>query len=57
MILSNGNFISPQIKSPINISNLDTIPKSISTQSSALNTSIISRIHNVRSGCGSCGRK
>lgn len=51
MFLTNGNkppiFYPPQQKSV-----KDLIPKA----PSALNTSMISRIHNVKPGCGSCGR-
>jgi hypothetical protein len=54
MLITNGNFIPPQIKSQINTANLASIP---AARSSALNTSMITRIHNVRPGCGSCGRK
>jgi hypothetical protein len=54
MLITNGNFIPPQIKSQINTANLATIP---AQKSAALNSSMITRIHNVRPGCGSCGRK
>ena len=54
MFITNGNFIPTQIKAQINTTNLATI----SAQKSApLNSSMITRIHNVRPGCGSCGRK
>ena len=54
MFITNGNFIPAQIKAQINTANLATI----SAQKSApLNSSMITRIHNVRPGCGSCGRK
>jgi len=52
MILSNGNMLPPQI----NIANLAVAPKTAPLNAS-LNTSMITRIHNVRPGCGSCGRK
>lgn len=56
MVLSNGN-IQPTLNNNnkntnINQASLGTIPKS----PSALNAPIIARIHNVRPGCGSCGR-
>jgi len=54
MFITNGNFIPAQIKSQINTANLATISAS---KSAPLNTSMITRIHNVRPGCGSCGRK
>jgi hypothetical protein len=56
MFLSNGNIIPQQNKSPINIANLAVAPVP-SQVNSALNNSMIQRIHNVRPGCGSCGRK
>jgi hypothetical protein len=55
MLISNGNFVPPmQPRSLVNHANLASIatPKA----PSALNASIISRIHSVRPGCGSCGR-
>ena len=59
MFISNGNF-NPQFQKQINTANLASSVGStaVATKSapSALNASIISRIHNVRSGCGSCGR-
>jgi len=57
MLLSNGNFIpQKQMKSPINIANLAVAPAQAQVNS-ALNNSMIARIHNVLPGCGSCGRK
>jgi hypothetical protein len=56
MFLSNGNFIPQQNKSPINVANLAAAPAQAQVNSS-LNNSMLSRIHNVRPGCGSCGRK
>ena len=56
MLISNGNYIPPvKPRSLVNKANLASIaaPKA----PSALNASIISRIHSVRPGCGSCGRK
>jgi hypothetical protein len=52
MFLSNGNPSHAQIASR-NIANLTAVPKQIPT---ALNAPIISRIHSVKPGCGSCGR-
>lgn len=52
MFLSNGNPSHAQIVTR-NIANLATVPKKIPT---ALNAPIISRIHSVKPGCGSCGR-
>ena len=54
MFITNGNFIPAQIKSQINTENLAIIS---APKSAPLNSSMITRIHNVRPGCGSCGRK
>ena len=60
MFLINPNYVHPQFKSPINVANLATAPGStaISSKSAptALNAPILARVHNVRPGCGSCGR-
>lgn len=54
MIITNNNIMPPQFRSTPNPTNLASVaPK----PSSALNSSIIKRIHNVKPGCGSCGRK
>jgi hypothetical protein len=59
MFISNGNF-NPQIHREINTANLASSVGStaVATKSAptSLTASIISRIHNVRPGCGSCGR-
>ncbi len=53
MIISNNNIMPPQFFYSQNLNNLSAItPKA----SSALNAPIIKRIHNVKPGCGSCGR-
>jgi hypothetical protein len=55
MVISNGNnFTSVQARQINNGSNFTSLaaPKA----PSALNAPFISRIHNVRPGCGSCGR-
>jgi len=51
MVISNGNLLPPQIPKA------SSSVVSTSSPSSSLNSSIIKRIHNVRPGCGSCGRK
>ena len=57
MFLSNGNYVpQQQTKSPINVANLASAPTPAPVNV-PLNRSMISRIHNVRPGCGSCGRK
>lgn len=55
MFILNGNQSISQFRSNVNTSNLANTP--IENKSTALNSSIISRIHNVKPGCGSCGRK
>jgi len=52
MFLSNGNPSRAQIVTR-NLANLTAAPK---PAPSALNAPIISRIHSVKPGCGSCGR-
>ncbi len=55
MFLSNGN--RQPISHPViaNTSSLATQPVT-HVKSTSLNSSIIGRIHNVKPGCGSCGR-
>ena len=55
MSLLNGNPTPSQIASLTYSANLASIPKT--TQNIPLNTGMIQRIHNARSGCGSCGKK
>lgn len=57
MFLSNGNYVPQQLKKTINVANLAASPALVKQANVSLNTSMISRIHNVRPGCGSCGRK
>ncbi len=52
MIISNNSIMPPQFFSSQNPNLAAIAPKS----SSALNAPIIKRIHNVKPGCGSCGR-
>jgi len=56
MVISNGNSLPASIQQrQINIAGAN--PSLASPKApSALNASIISRIHSVRPGCGSCGR-
>jgi len=61
MFLSNGNIRPSQIRSMVNKANLASVspaaPKAAAPKAStALNSSIIGRIHNAKAGCGSCGR-
>ena len=55
MSLSNGNPTLAQIAALTHSANMASIPKT--TQNIPLNTGMIKRIHNVKPGCGSCGRK
>lgn len=56
MIISNGNA-QPVFQRQFNTSNLGVAPYMASPKApSALNAPFIARIHNVRPGCGSCGR-
>lgn len=52
MVISNGNILPSQLRSILNSTNHLAVKAP-----TALNSSIISRIHNVKPGCGSCGRK
>jgi hypothetical protein len=52
MKLNNGNYTQKQLETFQ--ASLASTPKPKS--GGALNTSIINRIHNVRPGCGSCGK-
>ena len=57
MFISNGNP-TPKFNplSNINYANLSVAPTVKSAQF-GLNSSMISRIHTTKPGCGSCGRK
>jgi hypothetical protein len=54
MVISNNNISTQiqQIQRQMMIQQSRTLP----TASNALNAPIIARIHNVKAGCGSCGR-
>ena len=52
MSLDNSNYNRKQLAAYQ--ANLAATPKQKTLQ--ALNTSIVGRIHNVRPGCGSCGK-
>jgi hypothetical protein len=56
MLLSNGNPAPILQQRPLNTSSLGVVPAP-RKPSSALNAPFIARVHNVRPGCGSCGRK
>ena len=61
MIISNGNT-QPTFERQINTASLGVALSSVYTSMaapkapSALNAPFIARVHNVRPGCGSCGR-
>jgi hypothetical protein len=59
MFISNGN-VAPKMNpnAGINYANLAVAPaKNVATAPSSLNSSMVGRIHSVKPGCGSCGRK
>lgn len=51
MFITNGNILPPPVSLP------QTQIMKPKTSNAPLNSGMISRIHNVRPGCGSCGRK
>jgi hypothetical protein len=55
MFLPNGNAMSSQMAALSYSANIASVPKT--NQPTPLNTAMIGRIHNAKSGCGSCGRK
>ena len=56
MVISNGN-LRPNFQRQINTASLGTAPSMAAPRApSALNAPILARVHNVRPGCGSCGR-
>jgi hypothetical protein len=60
MTLSNGNFTKRQLDLLSFSANLASIPKTASvpaTVNAPLSAPMVGRIHNVKPGCGSCGRK
>jgi hypothetical protein len=50
MFITNGNTI------PIHARSINKTALTTTRAPSALNTSIIGRIHSAKAGCGSCGR-
>ena len=58
MRLSNGNNTMKQMRDVSKAINLSPVPKTspVSGISSLKNSSMITRVHNVKPGCGSCGR-
>ena len=57
MFISNGNHQLSVKRQIINNASLGVTPSMSSPKApSALNAPFIARVHNVRPGCGSCGR-
>jgi hypothetical protein len=57
MIISNGNHSFMNNQPQINLASLGANPSIAAPKApSALNAPFIARVHNVRPGCGSCGR-
>jgi hypothetical protein len=54
MVINNGNITHSQLRY---IMSPPTLGAGIPKPPTALNASIIARIHSVKPGCGSCGRK
>lgn len=57
MSLSNGNPTRTQLAVLSYNANLAPIPKSSAQLNAPLTAPMVKRIHNVKPGCGSCGRK
>jgi hypothetical protein len=57
MSLSNGNPTRTQLAVLSYNANLAAIPKSPAQINAPLSAPMVKRIHNVKPGCGSCGRK
>jgi hypothetical protein len=57
MIISNGNPDRSVQRQIINTASLGAAPSMSSPKApSAINAPMLARVHNVRPGCGSCGR-
>jgi len=57
MVISNGNSLPQLTQKQINTASLATAPSMASSKApSALHAPMLARVHNVRPGCGSCGR-
>ena len=60
MFLGSGNNVPRVLPTQINVANLASAPGSTAVASksapSSLKAPILARVHNVRPGCGSCGR-
>lgn len=56
MVISNGNPPPILQRQIINTSSLGVSPMASLKAPSSLKAPFIARVHNVRAGCGSCGR-
>ena len=57
MVISNGNAQPQFFAKQINTASLGAAPSmSTPTAPAALHAPMLARVHNVRPGCGSCGR-
>lgn len=57
MVINNGNAPPVIQQRQLNTASLGVSPSLASPKApSALNAPILARVHNVRPGCGSCGR-
>ena len=57
MSLSNGNPTIAQLAILSYTANLASVPKSAAQINAPLSAPMVKRIHNVKPGCGGCGRK
>jgi hypothetical protein len=57
MSLSNGHPTRTQLAVLSHNANLAAIPSSPAQVNAPLSAPMVKRIHNVKPGCGSCGRK
>jgi len=57
MTLDNGNPTIRQLAVLSYNANLASVPKSSAQLNAPLSAPMVKRIHNVKPGCGSCGRK
>ena len=55
MHLSNGNYNSPQLQAEIKFKTI-LQQQEQTKKPTSLTAPMIGRVHNVRPGCGSCGR-
>ena len=57
MFISNGNTQPPLQRQILNTASLAASPSMAAPKApSSLNAPILARVHNVRPGCGSCGK-